>query len=662
LHVEAAHIEDRLEALRLRRERQARARMRRRIALATVVSVVVAVLVAGFVYAGSSGTLAAGEQIAGVDVGGMSTTEARLALKRREAELARVPLVVHVGDRTYRVRAGEVGIKIDWSKAVAEAREKADGFAFVRGFRRMAVRAFGTDVTPVARADPKALDAVLASLAGASDQPHRDAALRLKGLEPVIVPGSTGRVIDRAAASRLIVGSFAALERQPITLRRRVDRPVITAAKLRSVAAKVQTALSAPVRLSLGAGAFTLQPQLVAKLLKLPDEGETEVSIAGPRADAYFASLRKQVDKPPTNAGFEVHSGGQISVVPSVDGRSLDVTRTARNILKAALTRPGPPGGPDRRMAPLVVGTQEPSRTTEDAKKMGVKEIVSSYTTLYGGIANRIHNVQLVARLIDNTLIAPGATFSFNGTTGERNADKGFLEAPVIINGELETGLGGGVCQVSTTVFNAAYEAGLNITERTNHALYISHYPQGRDATVDYPGVDLKFVNDTGHYLLLRTFASSSSLTVNLYGTSPHRKVESETGSLRVVGAPPTVTLKDPDLLKGKTVVEEAGSSPLATSVHRKVYTADGKLLYDNYWSSSYRGEKRVILIGTKPKPKPKPKPEPADLAGLGIPPSTSTTPDPAAADSTTPDATATTPDATATTPDAGAAGTDPAA
>ena len=124
---------------------------------------------------------------------------------------------------------------------------------------------------------------------------------------------------------------------------------------------------------------------------------------------------------------------------------------------------------------------------------MGIRGLVGSYETIYGGDANRIHNVQLVSQLLDGHLIAPGATFSFNQATGARTAEKGFREAPVIINGELGTGLGGGVCQVSTTVFNAAYEAGLKITSRTNHALYISHYPQGRD---------------TSHWLLLRTFVA----------------------------------------------------------------------------------------------------------------------------------------------------------
>jgi LysM repeat protein len=185
----------------------------------------------------------------------------------------------------------------------------------------------------------------------------------------------------------------------------------------------------------------------------------------------------------------------------------------------------------------------------------------------------------------------------------------------VIINGELETGLGGGVCQVSTTVFNAAYEGGLKITARTNHALYISHYPQGRDATVDYPDVDLRFVNDTKHWLLLRTFVGSSSLTVTLYGTPVDRKVVSETSPLVETGPPPVKRIEDPTLLKGQEVVDESGSPSLATSVHRRVYTKDGKLLYDDRWYSSYRGETRVVRVGTKPKPKPKPKPAPPHAA-----------------------------------------------
>jgi vancomycin resistance protein YoaR len=238
---------------------------------------------------------------------------------------------------------------------------------------------------------------------------------------------------------------------------------------------------------------------------------------------------------------------------------------------------------------------------------MHIRGAVSTYTTEYGGIPNRIHNVELVAHLVDQKLIGPGETFSFNRTTGERNAAKGFLEAPVIVNGELTTGLGGGVCQVSTTVFNAAFEAGLEITDRTNHALYISHYPQGRDATVDYPTVDLKFVNDTGNWLLLRTFVSSSSLTVGLYGTPVHRKVVSSTTPLVAHGVPPLKKTVDPSLAPGQKVVDDYGVPAMSTSVTRDVYAADGKLLHHDVWYSSYRAEPKLVRVAP-PKQKPKKK------------------------------------------------------
>jgi vancomycin resistance protein YoaR len=262
------------------------------------------------------------------------------------------------------------------------------------------------------------------------------------------------------------------------------------------------------------------------------------------------------------------------------------------------------------------VTIEDAKRSTAQARGMGITTRISRYETIYGGDPNRIHNVQLVARLIDGKLIAPGATFSFNQATGARTAKKGFLEAPVIINGELTTGLGGGVCQVSTTVFNAAYEAGLKITARTNHALYISHYPQGRDATVDYPDVDLKFVNDTPHWILLRTFVGSYSLVVDLYGAPVHRRVVSQTRPLVETGPAPIKRVPAPTLFEGAMVVEESGEPPRSTSVRRLVYTASGKLLYDNTWYSSYRGEDRVVLFGTKERPKAKKKKGPSGPSG----------------------------------------------
>src|SRR4029077_17208375 len=206
------------------------------------------------------------------------------------------------------------------------------------------------------------------------------------------------------------------------------------------------------------------------------------LAVSGPGATRYFSRLSRGIDEPARDATFRVLSSGRVVVVPARPGRVIAPGPTGRHILAAALA-------PQAPTAAVVDTYAHPNASTAQAKAMGITTRVGRYETIYGGDPNRIHNVQLVAHLVDGKLIAPGATFSFNQATGDRTADKGFREAPVIINGELTTGLGGGVCQVSTAVFNEAHAQGLKITERSNHALYISHYPQGRDATVNYPDV-----------------------------------------------------------------------------------------------------------------------------------------------------------------------------
>jgi vancomycin resistance protein YoaR len=608
----------------LRRRRQARARRIKRLASAGLLLAGLLAVVAAIVYAGSPGTLARGIRVDGIDVGGLTTAQAIATLERRASTSLDQPVEFVAGGRSFELSAANLGVTPDWAAAVAAARHQGDGFAPLRGFRRMKLRLFGGDVAAHATYNDGALQTELARIAAKVNQPHHEASLVFHGLRPVIVQAKAGRVLDRDAAGKAIVDGLTSLDRgAPVILPMKVDQPRVTGTMLAAAAARARVAVSAPVVLTLGTTRYRIPRWRMAALLRLPSNGATRLAIAGPAADAFFKSKQKVVDAPAHDAQFVVITNG-IRVQPSVDARALDVPATAAVLLKAALSR-------TNRTAPIAVATQPARRTTKDALAMGITGLYSSYTTYYGGVPNRIHNVEVVSHLVDNTLIAPGKEFSFNGTTGERNAAKGLLEAPVIINGELENGLGGGTCQVSTTVFNAAYEGGLPITARTNHALYISHYPQGRDATVNYPDTDMRFVNDTGHWLLLRTFVSSNSLTVNLYGTPQHRKVVSETSPLVTTGPVPETVTKDPTLLVGEKVVDHQGSPPLATSVNRKVYTADGKLLYDNTWYSSYVGDKSLIRIGTKPKPKPKPKQPaidpsaylPADL----VPTTTATTP-----------------------------------
>ncbi len=585
----------------LRRKRAARRRLAFQWSLVGVGTLVLGALALGLIFAGSPQKLPEGSTVAGLPVGGLTVGEAVRQLEQRYAEMKRTPVTFTAGPREYRVRPNEVVLDVDWRAAVETARSQGGGFGPVRGLRRLEHRFFGGDITPPARAYDALLSHKLGVLARRIDRPERQAAVRLKGLRPEVVRGATGRTLDQDAAARLMMSSLIAFERAPVALPVEITQPDVTAADLVPVVSQVETAVSGPVRLVRGETRWRLPRWRIAQLLELPRNGSTTLAIGGREADAYFTRFRRSADRPPRDAEFVV-SGSSVAIRPSLPGLGLDVAAARKAILAAALS-------PTDRTARLIVQQTAPERTTREARAMGITGLVGGYTTTYGGDPNRLHNVRLVAQLVDGALIAPGAEFSFNKTTGERSPERGFREAPVIINGELQNGIGGGVCQVSTTVFNAAFESGLSITSRTNHALYIDHYPQGRDATVNYPDLDLRFQNDTSKWLLLRTFVGASELTVNLYGTPVDRRVEVETAPLEVTGAPAVKRIADPNIWEGEQRTEEVGQPSRKTAVTRRVYTAAGKQLYDTTWASYYRSEPTVVRYGTKERPEPPPPP-----------------------------------------------------
>jgi vancomycin resistance protein YoaR len=597
-------------ASRARQRHSARRIALRRAVFLAVVLALLALLI-GFVFAGSQSSLAAGTTVSGVDVGGLTQDEAIRVLTARADAVERVPITFTAGEESYALSASQLGVSADWEAAVRDAAAAGGGVAPLRGYKRLLARFFGLDAAPSVAAYDAAVNYKLDQIAKAVARGGVDAKLVRKGLGVQVVDGQVGRKLDQGAAAAVVVRSLARFDRgAPVALPLATTPLRVDATDLEAAAAKARIALSGPIRLAYGETRWRIPRWKVASLITLPVAGNTDVALTGRGAEEYLKRLSATVSRTPQDARFQVTATGKLVVRPSAPGLLLDLPATAKAIAAAAFST-------DERTAKLVVRVAQPARTTAAAKAMGITGVVASYTTTYGGTPGRLNNVQLVSRLIDGTLVKPGGTFSFNDTTGERTADKGFQEAPVIINGELQNGLGGGVCQVSTTVFNAAYESGLPITARTNHALYISHYPTGRDATVNYPDLDMRFTNDTDHWLLVRTFVGAGSLTVNLYGTPVNRRVESTTEPLVETGPIPVKETDDPTLEKGKRAVDEYGSPPRQTAVRRLVYDANDKLLYDNTWRSFYVGEPSLVRVGTKEPPK-KPVVKPADKAKKG--------------------------------------------
>jgi vancomycin resistance protein YoaR len=571
----------------------------RHVTLAVIGGVVAAVLLlVGLAFAGSSAELAEGTHVAGVDVGGMAQGAAVAKLEQAYRDVGGEPVRFEAGGASFPFAADQLAVEPDWRAAVAAAARSSDGFGPLRGFRRLHTRFFGAEVLPPIAVSNAALEYALDQIAERVDRQPKDAALVRRALRIVVIPERTGARLQREEAGEVIVRSLGAIERSGTTVQLPVETttPAVGASRLAQAARRARVALSGPVTLRSPARSWRIPRTRIAELFALPREGATRLSISGDQADDYFRALAKRVGTPPVDAGFEV-SGDAVRVLPARPGIELDVPRTARALLRAA-TRPA------NRVAQLAVATALPERSTSEARAMGIEHALGSFKTYNSGTWDRITNLRLGVTLLDGTLVPPGGTFSLNDAIGERTVERGFRPAPVIIGTEYAEEVGGGTSQVATTVFNAAWEAGVRITERNPHSLYISRYPLGRDATVYWPSLDLRFENDTSSWILVKGFVEGDGIRVGLYG-GEQRRVESSPGTMTVTGAPPVKRVKDRTLPRGRTVVEEEGSSPSRTSVTRTIYDADGNQLRAETWNTSYKGETRIVRVGVKPPKKP---------------------------------------------------------
>jgi vancomycin resistance protein YoaR len=557
-------------------------------------------LAGGTALAGSPDRIAGGVTVAGIEVGGLRAGEARRLLAERAERSALVPVVFTARGRRFRIAPVEVRARVDWAATAEEALGVDDWPLPVRGLKRLALRLFGAEVRPHAEIDDARLDHELDVIARSSRRRARDAALVLRGLEPRIVPEREGWKLDRRAAAARIVAAVTGFERGPVALPVRVERPSVAAADLRPVADDARTALSAPVGFRWQDVRWLVSPRQLAAFLLLPAAGSRELGLGGARADRYLALLARAVERRPKDARFLVAADGRVRVVAARRGRRMDVAATKRALLAAALRT-------EHREADVVVRRFEPAFTTRRARALGVERVLAAYSTAYAGTPDRIHNLRLAVSLLDGTRLRPGAEFSLNEIVGPRTEERGFRLAPTIMNGEYRDAVGGGVSQVATTVFNAAWEAGLKITARTPHSLYIARYPLGRDATVNYPDIDLRFENDTSHWIVVEGSYDDVGIAITLLGAPTGRRVVSETGELEEIAPPVVEKLPDPTLFAGETIVEDEGEPGRAVTVTRTVYER-GHVLYDETWRTSYGAEPQVVRVGTRPRP-PDPAP-----------------------------------------------------
>jgi vancomycin resistance protein YoaR len=518
-----------------------------------------------------------GVHVLGIDVGGKSRGQIAAAVRRWSAQ----QVTIRGGGHTYHVPRSWL-VSVDADATSARAVGAGDWNALVVPER--------VDVPPVTGRATNAGN-VLGEIARAGRAPV-SAAVTLQGTHAVATPARDGLELDRAALLSRLVHAARVID---VPFER--VAPAIRDPAARSAASTANVLLAAPVAIDYhGARRGAIGTAQLAHALRVRAAGhrfavtfdpELLARLVRPRLGAWIERAH--------NAQFVV-DGDRVRVAPSRPGRDVVPAQVAAAVTAAAH---------GNHIAAVELGDRQPELTTAKANALGIRQKLVSYTTQMGdSSSNRIHNVHLMADFIDGTVIKPGSTFSFNDVVGPRTAERGFLEGQEIIGSLVLPSIGGGVCQTATTLFNDAFELGLPILARTNHNLYLAHYPLGRDATVSWGGPDFRFENDMKHGLLIKTSYTDETLTFSFYGTPEGRRVVSSTGPQTNWTSPGMNYAIDPNAPRGSVkVVAGTGEQGFDVEVTRKVYDKGGKLLQDDVFKSHYIPDSPTTVYGPGGKP-----------------------------------------------------------
>ena len=453
----------------------------------------------------------------------------------------------------------------------------------------------GVQLSPVARYDESVALDTLQSIAKEIDQPVIEASLGLENTEVVVVSGQVGREVDVSTALAALPENFLRMQDAVIPLPVLETSPVIMdVAPQAALARRILSeplVLTAPDMSSDEDLSWSIEPEDLAAMLIIyraedEDGGENtsiRIGINESLFNVYLSSLAPGLKVNPVNARLLFNDDTrQLEVMRSaVIGRNLDV-ESSIELIKTELLD-------GEHEIPLVFTTLTPA-VTDDAtgEELGVTELVHQYTTyFYGSGPGRVQNIRASSARFHGLLIAPWETFSMAQALGNISLDSGYAEAPIIYGGQTIQAVGGGVCQVSTTLFRTAFFAGYPIVERHPHSYRVGYYEQrsngtrdprlaGLDAAVYVPIVDLKFTNDSDHWILMETYATNTSLTWRFYSTDIGRTVSWQTtGPTNVIEAPEPLYRENPDLPKGTIKQVDYSADGADVNVTRTVYIND---------------------------------------------------------------------------------------
>lgn len=559
---------------------------------------------------GIAGRVVPGVFAGGVALGGMTRDEAILALQDAFTYDDNTVFTLRLDEQFWQVSAADLGVSLDAPAMVEAALALGHGGNPAQNLLTQAqIWLRGGVVAPMVRYDEARAQAQLEQIAQAVNVAPQNATLRLDGINVLSEAGSPGRTLDIDTALSQLQAQILAL--QPggeIALSVTEYAPAL--ASLDDTSAYLSVALSAPIALTATdaqgqpLGPWMLSPEQIAPLLRAePDaQGQYQISVDLAPLAAELERLAPGLIVPAQNGMFTFNDETREleAIVPAVHGRQLDVPETLRRMEAAVFDA-------QNRTVEIAFSEKLPIyHNNITAAELGITELVSSSRTFYtGSTANRRKNIEVGATFYNGLIVAPGETFSFNAIIGDISAERGFVEGAIIFGGRTVTGIGGGVCQVSTTVYRAAFFGGYPIVERYSHGYRVGYYElggagPGLDAAIFTPTADFKFVNDTDYHLLIETefMPEADAIEFRFYSTNPGRTVEVSQPILRNETQPLNPQYEvNPNLQPGQQLQVDWAQSGGDVIITRVIRDLQGNILERRDYGTFYQPWGAIVQV-----------------------------------------------------------------
>lgn len=453
------------------------------------------------------------------------------------------------------------------------------------------------------------IKAILArELAGVVTKPKETVLSVAGGSLVTIEPGVPGQMLMLDDAVLAIHNRLETLSFDEVLVKTAYKEPTISQAEAETLIPEFQKLVSMSVfQFSLASSTVAVaRPEWLSWVTLQKVNGTVELTLDDDRVNATLTALAPQVETEAVSARFTIENGKVKAFAPARQGIAVDRGATITE-LKNQWHLPGSTVTPVARVS-LIIKKTEPAITDGEVEKMGIKELVASGTTNFkGSPVNRRFNIKLGVEKISGSLVAPGDEFSTIKAIGEIDGEHGFKEELVIKGNETKPEFGGGLCQVSTTLFRSVMNAGLPVTARRNHSYRVSYYepPVGKDATIYYPNPDFKWVNDTGHYVLILGRVEGDNATFELWGVKDGRtQIQTAPTVFNIVPPPPKKEIPVTTLAPGKIKCTERPHAG-ATAVFNYTITYPNGEVKDQEFRSVYRPWGEVCMVGVDPVAQP---------------------------------------------------------